>query len=73
MPKIFISYRRTDSFATTDRIEEKLRARFGADSVFRDIIDTPLGFFFRVLSVSVWRRLRAGFFLGRTAGGDRLR
>ena len=45
--RIFISYRRADSQYATDRIYEKLSAQFGADSVFMDIDDIPLGVNFR--------------------------
>ena len=46
--RIFISYRRADSQYATDRIYEKLAAQFGADSVFMDIDDIPLGVNFSV-------------------------
>jgi hypothetical protein len=46
MPKIAISYRRTDSDAT-GRIFDRLRQRFGKESVFRDIDDIPFGIDFR--------------------------
>ena len=45
--RIFISYRRADSQYATDRIYEKLAAQFGADRVFMDIDDIPLGVNFR--------------------------
>src|ERR1700730_10800759 len=46
MPKITISYRRTDSDAT-GRIFDRLVQRYGRDSVFRDIDDIPFGIDFR--------------------------
>jgi hypothetical protein len=46
MPKIAISYRRTDSDAT-GRICDRLVQRYGKDSVFRDIDNIPFGMDFR--------------------------
>src|ERR1700737_623762 len=46
MPKIAISYRRTDSDAT-GRIFDRLVQRYGKDSVFRDIDNIPFGIDFR--------------------------
>lgn len=43
MVNIFISYRRADSHAITDRIQDRLNATFGADSVFQDVEDLPPG------------------------------
>jgi flagellar biosynthesis GTPase FlhF len=47
MPRIAISYRREDSAAVTGRIFDRLTAQYGADSVFRDIDNIPLGVDFR--------------------------
>jgi formylglycine-generating enzyme required for sulfatase activity len=46
MPKIAISYRRTDSDAT-GRIFDRLVQKYGKDSVFRDIDNIPFGIDFR--------------------------
>jgi hypothetical protein len=46
MPKISISYRRTDS-DVTGRIFDRLVRQYGKDSVFRDIDNIPLGLDFR--------------------------
>ncbi len=40
---IFISYRRTDTIAQTGRIYDRLVAEFGAEHVFQDVDDIPLG------------------------------
>jgi len=42
-PRIFISYRRSDSAAIVGHIYERLAARFKTESVFRDINKMPLG------------------------------
>lgn len=47
MPKIVISYRREDTEAITGRIYDRLRERYGADSVFMDIDSIPAGVNFR--------------------------
>jgi hypothetical protein len=47
MPKITVSYRRTDSDAITGRIFDRLAARYGKESVFRDIDNIPPGIDFR--------------------------
>ena len=39
MPKVFISYRREDSAASTGRLSECLGAHFGAGNIFRDLDD----------------------------------
>jgi hypothetical protein len=46
MPKIAVSYRRTDS-DVTGRIFDRLKARYGQGSVFRDIDSIPFGANFR--------------------------
>lgn len=43
MTQIFISYRRADSHAITDRIQDRLVAVYGADNVFQDVEDIPPG------------------------------
>jgi len=40
---IFINYRRGDTASATGRIDDHLREAFGADSVYRDIDNIPLG------------------------------
>jgi TIR domain len=45
--RIAISYRRDDSAAITGRIFDRLVARYGADTVFRDVDNIPLGIDFR--------------------------
>ncbi|GAB4572673.1 MAG: hypothetical protein Kow0077_12720 [Anaerolineae bacterium] len=47
MPRIFISYRRSDSIAITGRIYDHLVRAFGEDQVFKDVDDIPLGADFR--------------------------
>ncbi len=47
MPKIFVSYRREDSLAGTGRIDDRLVAHFGRDSVFRDVDTIDFGVDFR--------------------------
>jgi formylglycine-generating enzyme required for sulfatase activity len=47
MPKIFISYRREDSIEIAGRIYDRLEARFGADAVFMDVDNIPVGVDFR--------------------------
>jgi TIR domain-containing protein len=46
-PKIFISYRRDDSQATTDRLFEHLASEFPRENLFRDIDSIPKGQDFR--------------------------
>jgi Caspase domain/TIR domain len=48
VPKIAISYRRSDSQDITGRIFDRLRQHFGRDSVFRDIDNIRPGIDFRV-------------------------
>jgi TIR domain len=47
MPKIIISYRRSDSDAIAGRIRDKLASYYGEDSVFMDIDNIPFGIDFR--------------------------
>ncbi|HET9908459.1 MAG TPA: TIR domain-containing protein [Anaerolineales bacterium] len=49
MPRIFISYRRSDSGVFTGRIHDQLKARFGANNVFRDVYNIPAGSDFRTV------------------------
>ncbi|ASC69523.1 hypothetical protein XM38_004500 [Halomicronema hongdechloris C2206] len=47
MPKIFISYRRSDSEDVAGRIYDRLVAHFGHDAIFKDVDDIPFGVDFR--------------------------
>jgi hypothetical protein len=47
LAKILISYRRADSAAIVGRIYDRLVARYGAQTVFLDIDDIPVGVDFR--------------------------
>jgi hypothetical protein len=47
MPKIILSYRRSDSDAIAGRIRDKLASHYGDASVFMDIDSIPFGFDFR--------------------------
>jgi len=47
MPRIFISYRRSDSSMFTGRIHGQLKASFGTNTVFRDMYNIPAGSDFR--------------------------
>jgi TIR domain len=47
MAKIIVSYRRSDSSASSGRIFDRLVARYGDDSVFMDIDNIPFGTDFR--------------------------
>jgi formylglycine-generating enzyme required for sulfatase activity len=47
MPKIFISYRRTDSEDVAGRIYDRLVVHFGKGNVFKDVDDIPFGVDFR--------------------------
>jgi hypothetical protein len=47
MPKIAISYRRSDSSAITGRIFDRLAAHYGKESVFMDVDNIPFGTDFR--------------------------
>ena len=55
MPKIALSYRRSDSSAITGRICDRLIARYGKESVFIDIDKIPAGIDFREHIQEVWR------------------
>lgn len=43
MPRIFISYRRSDTIGHTGRIYDRLVTEFGKGSVFMDVDDIPIG------------------------------
>jgi len=47
MPKILISYRRSDSSAITGRIFDRLSHHYGEDAVFMDVDSIPIGTDFR--------------------------
>src|SRR5262245_26042238 len=47
MPKIVISYRRSDSDAIAGRIRDRLANHYGDGAVFMDIDSIPLGIDFR--------------------------
>ncbi|MBI1371391.1 MAG: TIR domain-containing protein [Phycisphaera sp.] len=47
MPRVFISYRRTDAQYVSSMIYEKLSGRFGEDNVFIDVDNIPIGVDFR--------------------------
>jgi hypothetical protein len=46
-PRVFISYRRSDSSDVTGRIHDRLSASLGRDHVFTDVDSIPLGVDFR--------------------------
>lgn len=43
MSRIFISYRRAETHAVTDRIYDHLSAQFGASALFKDVDNIPIG------------------------------
>ncbi len=47
MPKILISYRRSDTAGVAGRIFDRLVARFGHESIFMDVDHIPFGIDFR--------------------------
>ena len=47
MPKIFISYRHSDSEDVAGRIYDRLVAHFGHTAIFKDVDDIPFGVDFR--------------------------
>lgn len=47
MPRIFISYRRSDSAAITGRLYDRLTAAFGEENVFKDVNSIPIGAHFK--------------------------
>ncbi len=48
MPKIIISYRRSDSDVFAGRVHDRIADQFGADSVFIDVDNIAFGEDFRV-------------------------
>jgi hypothetical protein len=56
MPKLAISYRRSDSSAITGRIFDRLIAHYGREQVFMDIDNIPFGTDFRTHIQSVLQR-----------------
>ncbi len=52
MPRIFISYRRSDSMSYTGRIYDYLINQFGQENVFKDVDDIPIGTNFRNIIIS---------------------
>jgi hypothetical protein len=55
MSKLFISYRRDDSADVTGRIYDRLVAKFGKDTVFKDVESIPLGTNFKTYLDGVMR------------------
>ena len=49
MPRIFISYRRSDSAAASGRIYDRLCQTFGEGSIFKDVDDIPPGANYRAI------------------------
>jgi hypothetical protein len=47
MPAIFISYRRDDAPDVVGRLHDRIVARFGPESVFRDVDSIAMGADFR--------------------------
>ncbi|HEV2958025.1 MAG TPA: ABC transporter substrate-binding protein [Xanthobacteraceae bacterium] len=47
MPKLILSYRRSDSAGIAGRIFDRLSSRYGHDSVFMDVDNIPFGIDFR--------------------------
>lgn len=56
MPKIAISYRRSDSSAISGRIFDRLAAHYGKHSVFMDVDNIPIGADFRAHIAETLRR-----------------
>jgi hypothetical protein len=74
MPKIAISYRRSDTAAMSGRIFDRLAAHYGKPSVFMDVDNIPIGADFRAHIGETLRRtdvvlavIGAGWLGGRTA------
>jgi hypothetical protein len=55
MPRICLSYRRSDSAAIVGRIYDRLLTRYGAQSVFMDVADIPYGADFRERILDAWQ------------------
>ena len=60
MPKIIISYRRSDSDAIAGRIRDRLAGYYGDDSIFMDIDNIPFGMDFRKIHSTVPGANRSG-------------
>lgn len=52
-PRVFISYRRSDSASIAGRIFDRLAAYFGRDALFKDVDDIPIGVNFEQVIASV--------------------
>jgi hypothetical protein len=57
IPRIAISYRRSDSTAIAGRIADRLTARYGRDAIFIDVDNVPLGTDFRKHIQEVWSEI----------------
>jgi hypothetical protein len=68
--KIFISYRRSDTKLIVGRIFDRLKEKFGRDSVFMDIDGIPLGVDFRAHLEREVSRAHAGLVLIGNGWGD---
>ncbi len=55
MPRICLSYRRSDSAAVAGRIYDRLAARYGTEAVFMDITGIPYGADFRERILKAWQ------------------
>jgi hypothetical protein len=53
MPSVFISYRHEDSAGWTGRLAERLKEKFGSESIFMDIDTIQPGTDFRSLRSAV--------------------
>lgn len=49
MPRVFISYRRTDTITISGRIYDRMVAAFGEPNVFKDVDNIPIGHDFRAV------------------------
>lgn len=76
--KVFISYRRSDSAASTGRIYEKLASELGSKNVFKDVYSIPLGsnfkdYIYREVSESdVLLAIMGNNWLGKNDEGNRI-
>jgi hypothetical protein len=57
IPRIAISYRRSDSTAIAGRIADRLTARYGRNTIFIDVDNVPLGTDFRKHIQEVWSKI----------------
>jgi hypothetical protein len=57
IPRIAISYRRSDSTAIAGRIADHLTARYGRNAIFIDVDNVPLGTDFRKHIQEVWSEI----------------